>query len=55
MSNAYVIDAVRTPRGKGKKRGALASIHPQELSAATLNAIQERNGIKPEIVEEVVM
>ncbi|MBM9502586.1 acetyl-CoA C-acetyltransferase [Leptospira sp. 201903071] len=55
MSNAYVIDAVRTPRGKGKKRGTLASIHPQELSAATLNAIQERNGIKPEIVEEVVM
>ncbi|TGL61503.1 acetyl-CoA C-acetyltransferase [Leptospira sarikeiensis] len=55
MSNAYVIDAVRTPRGKGKKRGTLASVHPQELSASTLNAIQERNGLKPEIVEEVVL
>ncbi|EMJ97897.1 MULTISPECIES: acetyl-CoA C-acetyltransferase [unclassified Leptospira] len=55
MSNAYVIDAVRTPRGKGKKRGTLASVHPQELSASTLKAIQERNGLKPEIVEEVVL
>ncbi|TGK07837.1 acetyl-CoA C-acetyltransferase [Leptospira semungkisensis] len=55
MSNAYVIDAVRTPRGKGKKRGTLASVHPQELSAATLKAIQERNGLKPEVVEEVVL
>ncbi|MCE9500013.1 MAG: acetyl-CoA C-acetyltransferase [Leptospira sp.] len=55
MSNAYVIDAVRTPRGKGKKRGTLASVHPQELSAATLTAIQQRTGIKPESVEEVVM
>ncbi|EIE02830.1 acetyl-CoA C-acetyltransferase [Leptospira licerasiae] len=55
MSNAYVIDAVRTPRGKGKKRGTLATVHPQELSASTLLAIQERNGLKPEIVEEVVL
>ncbi|PJZ48373.1 acetyl-CoA C-acetyltransferase [Leptospira saintgironsiae] len=55
MSNAYVIDAVRTPRGKGKKRGTLASVHPQELSASTLKAIQERNGLNPEIVEEVVL
>ncbi|EPG64630.1 acetyl-CoA C-acetyltransferase [Leptospira wolffii] len=55
MSNAYVIDAVRTPRGKGKKRGTLASVHPQELSASTLKAIQERNGLKPEVVEEVVL
>ncbi|TGN10909.1 acetyl-CoA C-acetyltransferase [Leptospira ilyithenensis] len=55
MGNAYIIDAVRTPRGKGKKRGTLASVHPQELSAATLKAIQERNGIDPKTVEEVVM
>ncbi|WP_411824311.1 acetyl-CoA C-acetyltransferase [Leptospira sp. 'Mane'] len=55
MGNAYIVDAVRTPRGKGKKRGTLASVHPQELSAATLKAIQERNGIDPKTVEEVVM
>lgn len=55
MKNAYIIDAVRTPRGKGKKRGSLASVHPQELSAVTLKAIAERNSINPETVEEVVM
>ncbi|MDZ4725217.1 MAG: acetyl-CoA C-acetyltransferase [Leptospira sp.] len=55
MGNSYIVDAVRTPRGKGKKRGTLASVHPQELSAATLKAIQERNGIDPKTVEEVVM
>ncbi len=55
MRNAYIVDAVRTPRGKGKKRGALASVHPQDLSAVTLKALAERNGIKPEAVEEVVL
>ncbi len=55
MGNSYIVDAVRTPRGKGKKRGTLASVHPQELSAATLKAIQERNGIDPKTVEEVVL
>ncbi len=55
MGNSYIIDAVRTPRGKGKKRGTLASVHPQELAAATLKAIQSRTGIDPKTVEEVVM
>ncbi|EMY63126.1 acetyl-CoA C-acetyltransferase [Leptospira terpstrae] len=55
MGNSYIIDAVRTPRGKGKKRGTLASVHPQELAAATLKAIQLRTGIDPKTVEEVVM
>jgi acetyl-CoA C-acetyltransferase len=31
MSEAWIIDAVRTPRGRGKHNGALAEIHPQEL------------------------
>lgn len=55
MGNSYIVDAVRTPRGKGKKRGTLATVHPQELAAATLKAIQERTGINPQTVEEVVM
>ncbi len=55
MGNSFIVDAVRTPRGKGKKRGTLASVHPQELSAATLKALQERNGIDPKTVEEVVL
>jgi acetyl-CoA C-acetyltransferase len=55
MKNSYIVDAVRTPRGKGKKRGALASVHPQDLSAATLKALADRNNLKPESVEEVVL
>jgi acetyl-CoA C-acetyltransferase len=55
MKNAYIVDAVRTPRGKGKKRGTLASMHPQDLSAITLKALVERNNFKPEAVEEVVL
>ena len=55
MKTAYIVDSVRTPRGKGKKRGTLSSIHPQNLSAATLNAIKDRNGISPELVEEVAL
>ncbi|WCL49374.1 acetyl-CoA C-acetyltransferase [Leptospira sp. GIMC2001] len=55
MKNAYIVDSVRTPRGKGKKRGTLASVHPQELSAATLKALAERNNLDPKAVEEVVM
>jgi acetyl-CoA C-acetyltransferase len=55
MKNAYIVDAVRTPRGKGKKRGTLASIHPQDLSAVTLKALAERNNLNPKAVEEVVL
>ena len=41
MGEARIIDAVRTPRGRGKKEGALAGIHPQELMAQVLNAIDD--------------
>ena len=43
-NEAYIIDAVRSPRGKGKKTGALHEVHPQRVLAQVLNAIQERNG-----------
>jgi acetyl-CoA C-acetyltransferase len=55
MTQSFIIDAVRTPRGKGKKRGTLASVHPQNLSAITLKALQERNNLSPELVEEVAL
>ena len=39
MGTAYIIDAVRTPRGRGKKgAGRLSGLHPQELLAQALNA-----------------
>ena len=44
MAEAYIIDAVRTPRGIGKMgKGALADRHPQHLAATVLKAIAERD------------
>src|SRR6266700_902938 len=55
MATAYIIDAVRTPRGRGKiGKGALSNIHPQELLAQALNALAERKGIDKRDVEDVV-
>ncbi len=56
MTTALILDAVRTPRGRGKKdKGALSGIHPQELIAQTLNALAERTQIDKKDVEDVVM
>ena len=54
MGNAYILDAVRTPRGKGKSSGALHEIHPQELMATCLKALPERVDVDPRDVEDVV-
>src|SRR6266704_2417906 len=55
MTTAYILDAVRTPRGRGKPgKGALTGIHPQELLAQTLNQLAERTGIDKYDVEDVV-
>jgi acetyl-CoA C-acetyltransferase len=55
MGEAWIIDAVRTPRGRGKNDGALAEIHPQELMAQVLNAIKDRNHLNPLDVEDVLV
>src|SRR3954470_7232218 len=56
MGQAYIIDAVRTPRGRGKKgKGSLTEIHPQELLAQTLNRVAERTGIETGEVDDVVV
>ncbi len=56
MAEAYVIDAVRTPRGRGKPgKGALSGIHPQELLAQTLNRLAEKTGLDTSAVEDVVV
>jgi len=55
MSEAYIIDAVRTPRGIGKPgKGALAHLHPQHLGATVLKAIKERNNIDTKHVDDVI-
>src|SRR5690606_39622151 len=54
-TEAWIIDAARTPRGIGKvDRGSLAHLHPQHLSATVLNALKERNGIRTEEVDDVI-
>ncbi len=53
MAVAYILDAVRTPRGKGKASGALAGVHPQELLGQALNGLL-RCGLDPNDVEDVV-
>lgn len=56
MGTAYIIDAVRTPRGRGKAgKGTLAGFHPQELLAQSLTALAGRTGIDPAQVEDVVV
>jgi len=56
MGEAWIIDAVRTPRGRGKaETGALSGIHPQELFAQTLRALVDRNGLDPRGVEDAVV
>ena len=56
MAETWIIDCVRTPRGRGKKEtGALRDIHPQELFAQSLNALVRRNGFDPKEVEDVVV
>jgi acetyl-CoA C-acetyltransferase len=55
MAEAYIIDAVRTPRGIGKQgKGALADSHPQHLAATVLKAVAERNSLDTSTVDDVI-
>ncbi|MDV2476960.1 acetyl-CoA C-acetyltransferase [Rhodococcus zopfii] len=52
MTEAYIVDAVRTPIGK--KKGGLAGVHPADLGAHVIKAVVERTGIDPADVDDVV-
>jgi acetyl-CoA C-acetyltransferase len=55
MGEAYIIDAVRTPRGIGKPgKGALSHLHPQHLAATVLKAIKDRNHLDTATVDDIV-
>ncbi|TRW17665.1 acetyl-CoA C-acetyltransferase [Glacieibacterium frigidum] len=55
MTEAYIIDAVRTPRGIGKPgKGALAHLHPQHLAATVLKALKDRNGLDTADVDDII-
>ena len=52
MSDAVIVAAVRTP--VGKRNGGLSGVHPVDLSAHVLNALAERAGVSPEVVDDVI-
>ncbi|QJF52184.1 acetyl-CoA C-acetyltransferase [Roseobacter ponti] len=54
MTDAYIYDALRTPRGKGRKDGSLHEVTALRLSAQTLNALKERNNLEGHAVEDVI-
>ncbi len=55
MTSAFIFDAVRTPRGKGKKDGSLHEVKPVDLLAGVLTALQQRHGFDTAAVDDVVM
>ena len=54
MTEAYIYDAVRSPRGKGRADGALHELTSVALSAKVLNAVKDRNGLSGHAVEDVI-
>jgi acetyl-CoA C-acetyltransferase len=55
MTEAFIYDAIRTPRGKGKKDGSLHAVKPVDLLAGVLSALQRRSGFDTAAVDDVVM
>ncbi|OHT89039.1 thiolase family protein [Mycobacteroides saopaulense] len=54
MRDAVIVDAVRTPVGKGKPGGSLSGVHPVDLHAHAIRALVERTGIDPAVVDDVI-
>jgi acetyl-CoA C-acetyltransferase len=55
MADAYIYDTVRTPRGKGRKDGALHEITALSLATQVLEALRDRNGLDTALVDDVVL
>lgn len=55
MSEAYIIDAIRTPRGKGKKDGSLYEVKPISLLTTLLNELKERHNLDTSQVDDIVL
>jgi acetyl-CoA acyltransferase len=54
MDDAVIIDAVRTPTGKGKPGGQLSGLHPVDLHACAIRSLLDRTGIDPDAVSDVI-
>lgn len=55
VTTAYLYDAVRTPRGKGRRDGALHAVTPVNLAATVLSAVRDRHGLDTSAVDDVVL
>ena len=55
MADAFIYDAIRTPRGRGKADGSLHEVTALNLAAQTLAAVKDRNGLDPALVDDVVL
>ncbi|MBB3455635.1 acetyl-CoA C-acetyltransferase [Rhizobium sp. BK313] len=55
MTEVFIYDHVRTPRGRGKKDGALHEVPSVRLAAKTLEAIRDRNGLDTKTVDDIIM
>lgn len=55
MTDCYIYDHVRTPRGRGKRDGSLHEVTPLELATQTLEALQDRNGLDTAHVDDVIL
>lgn len=55
MNQAYIFDAIRTPRGKGRANGALYEVKPVNLLANLLKTLQQRNAFDTQYVDDIVM
>jgi acetyl-CoA acyltransferase len=54
MPDAVIIDAVRSPIGRGKPNGALAGVHPVDLHAHAVRTLVERTGVDPKLIDDVI-
>src|SRR6187455_3345577 len=55
MADAFIYDAIRTPRGRGKADGSLHEVTALNLAAQTLAALKDRNGLDTVLVDDVVL
>ena len=55
MTDAYIYDAVRTPRGKGRRDGSLHEVTPVRLAVTALQALRDRNQLDTSLVDDVVL
>ena len=54
MTDAVIVDVLRTPSGKGKPGGALSGVHPVDLLATVLRGLVERNDLDPALIDDVL-